>query len=79
MFIAAVSLRLARNTRESIEYRRQFEVGDITRKEYDQGISLQRSRINNISWVSQHTVLHRELYPLTGDNLNRCTLTLGDV
>ena len=52
VFLAAVALKLCRNTPEAIEYRRRYEAREITKEEYANGLSLEKHRIVNISWVS---------------------------
>jgi hypothetical protein len=52
VFLAAVALKLARNTPEAIKFRRRYEAKEISKGEYVKGMSLEKNRIANISWVS---------------------------
>jgi len=52
VFLAAVALKLCRNTPEAIEYRRKYQAQEITQHEYQMGLSSEKHRIVNISWVS---------------------------
>lgn len=52
VFLAAVALKLARNTPKAIEFRQKYEAGAIKRGVYEKCVSLQKSQIVNISWVS---------------------------
>jgi len=51
VFLAAIALKLCRNTPEAIEYRRQYQAKEITQREYQVGLSSEKHRIVNISWA----------------------------
>lgn len=65
VFLAAVALKLARNTPRAIQCRRRYETKEIAKEQYAKVMSLEKNRIANISWVSSilsigfHAVTHK--------------------